>query len=47
MTRRIDPLLRLHEWPRLDEKALGKPVRDVYRSRAAALEAYAKGVEVR
>ena len=43
MTRRIDPLLRLHEWPRLDEKALSKPVRDVYRSRAAALEAYAKG----
>jgi len=43
MTRRSTELLRIAEWPRLDEQALAEPAREVYRSRCAALEAYAQG----
>ena len=43
MTRRSTELLRIAEWPRLDEQVLDEPVRLIYRSRCAAIEAYAQG----
>ena len=46
MTRRSIELLRIAEWPRLDEKALDNHVRKIYRSRCAAIEAYAQGEPV-
>jgi hypothetical protein len=46
MTRRSIELLRIAEWPRLDEQALDEHVRGVYRLRCAAIEAYAQGEPV-
>lgn len=46
MTRRSIELLRIAEWPRLDEQALDELIRKVYRSRCAAIEAYAQGEPV-
>ena len=46
MTRRSVELLRIAEWPRLDEKALKNQVRKIYRSRCAAIEAYVQGEPV-
>lgn len=46
MTRRSIGLLRIAEWPRLDEKALDEHVLENYRSRCAAIEAYAQGEPV-
>ncbi len=46
MTRRSTELLRIGEWPRLDAQALDKHVREVYRLRCAAIEAYAQGEPV-
>lgn len=46
MTRRSIELLRIDEWPRLDEKALEEHVLERYRSRCAAIEAYAAGQPV-
>lgn len=42
MTRRSVELLRIAEWPRLDEQALDEYVRETYQSRCAAIEAYAQ-----
>lgn len=46
MTRRSLELMRLADWPRLDEQALDEDVRSAYRSRCAAIEAYAQGERV-
>ena len=43
MTRRSLDLMRIAEWPRLDEQALEEHVRETYRSRCAAMQAYAQG----
>ena len=46
MTRRSVELLRVAEWPRLDEQVLDEHVRETYQSRCAAIEAYAQGETV-
>lgn len=46
MTRRALELLRIAEWPRLDEQALDEHIREIYRSRCAAIEAYVQGEPV-
>jgi putative transposase len=46
MTRSTRHLLRLAEWPKLDERALPQVDRDIFRARCAALEAYAKGERI-
>ncbi len=43
MTRPSQELLRIAEWPKLDDKALDKHVRKIYKARCAALQAYAQG----
>lgn len=43
MTRRSTQSLRIAEWPRLDDKALQKPARAIYKARCAAVQAYAQG----
>ena len=46
MTRRSLELMRIAEWPRLDEKALDEHILEKYQSRCAAIEAYAQGEPV-
>ena len=46
MTRRPVELLRIAEWPRLDEQVLVEHVRETYQSRCAAIEAYAQSETV-
>lgn len=43
MTRRTNQLLRIADWPRLDEGALPQAVRQIFQARCAALQAYVKG----
>ena len=43
MTRRSTQSLRIADWPRLDDKALLKPARAIYKARCAAVQAYAQG----
>jgi putative transposase len=46
MTRSTRHLLRLADWPKLDERAMSKTDRDIYQARCAALQAYVKGERI-
>lgn len=46
MTRSTRHLLRLADWPKLDERAMSQSDRDIYQARCDALEAYVKGERI-